>query len=239
VDRNRFLRDDRDRERYRMARPRSPDRHYPDELGMRDRQRRIDTVEELALQEREENLREQERQLDMERARLASAREAGYGSDTGRIPRGGNPYGMPRRSESPGPMTSQQSLRPPLAAPAYDHSPSCGCQRCSAQHYASSTPSLPRTRRDSAAPEQPPIYKPEPPIQLRPEKPKNWIRRMSMPVASLVSSNDKKSPGVSSASAQNWTNMALPEEDGRVMRRSFELERDREAAARFAGTTRR
>jgi hypothetical protein len=236
VDRNRFLRDDRDRERYRTARPRSPDRQYPDEFGTRDRQRRIDTVEELALQEREENLREQERQLGLERARLANAREAGYTSDTGRSHRVGNPYGAPKRSESPGPMTSQQSLRPPQAAPPYDHSPSCGCQRCSAQHYASSTPSLPRTRRDSAAPEQPPIYKPDPPIMLRPEKPKNWIRRMSMPVTSLVSSNDKKSPNTS---GQNWTNMPLPEDDARIMRRSFELERDREAAARFGGTTRR
>ena len=236
MDHNRFHRNDRDPERYHVTRSRSPDTQHPGEPRLRDRQYRIEMVDELALQQRETNLRERERQLDIERARLANAREGGYTSDTGsRSNYGGNPYGMPRRSESPGPMTSQQSLRPPPAASPHDHASNCGCQRCSAQHYAS-TPSLPRSRRESGALEQPQTHKAEPPTLLRPEKPKNWIRRMSMPVASLVSSNDKSQGGANNISGQNWTNMALPEADGRIKRRSFELERDRDA--RLGGTMR-
>ncbi|KAF8591135.1 hypothetical protein K439DRAFT_1611459 [Ramaria rubella] len=223
-DRNRFHREDRDQRPYRSARPPSPDRPYYDELGVRDQLRRVDSMEKLMLREREANLREQERRLEIERRKLASAREAGYASDTSRHRpvRELSPYEAPRRSESPGPITSQQSL------PPYDHSPNCGCQRCSARHYAS-TPSLPRSRRDPGARvADTPIYKPEPPILLRPEKPMSWLRRLSMPV---VPSSDKRSPGPSNTYyGPSGANIVLPEEDGRIRRRSFEHNQDRETS---------
>lgn len=228
TDRDQFLRDGHDRSPRHPPMSRSPERNYFDELGVVDRrQRRIDTLRELSFQEREANLREQERLLEIERARLANAREGGYTSDTGRSHRGNSPYERPRRSESPGPMTSQQSLRP------YDHSPNCGCQRCSVQHYASTT-SLSRSGRDSAMAEQPPIYKPEPPIMLRPEKPKGWLRRMSLP---LIPASDKKTPGVSSEPEHSGQYLTSPE-DVRRVERSLDFERSRETTGKFGRMTR-
>lgn len=225
MDRNQFSRDERDRSPHHIPMSRSPDRDYFEELGvLGHRQRRIDAMKELSLQEREANLREQEQLLEIERVRLVNAREGGYTSDTGRRH---SPYGRPRRSESPSPMSSQQPLHP------YDHSPNCGCQRCSAQHYASTTFS--HSDRESAMAEQPTLYKPDPPILLRPEKPKGWLRRMSMP---LVPLSDKKSPTVAGASGQLGMHMPLPEDVRLLGRRSFDLDRSREQAARFGGTTR-
>jgi hypothetical protein len=255
---NQLVRDGRGR---LLPKSRSPDQEYFDELGVLDRrQLRIGAIKELSLQEREAHLHEQERLLEIERARLTNAREGGYTSDTGRRHRGTAPYERQRRSESPGlmtfqqslqpyhnsspygrargsespsPMTSQQSLHPfdnssPYERPRhsesptpmesqqslrpYDHSPNCGCQRCSAQHYAS-TASL-----SGSAIEQS-VYKPDLPITLRPEKPKGWLRRLSMP---LVPSNDKN---LSVPSAPRHGGHITPEEVGRVERRSFDFER--------------
>ena len=306
VDRNQLLRDDHGRSPHRPLRSRSPDRDYFDELGVLDHQQlRIDAAVELSLEKRETYLREQERRLEMERAKFANAREGGYTSDThvreggytsdtSRSHRGISPYGRPRHSESPGPitqslrpyehtspyerprrsespspMTSQQSLRPhdhsshyertgrsespspmtsqqslgrydhssPYERPRrsespspmithqssrpYDHSPNCGCQRCSAQHYASTT-SLSRSGRDVTKPQQQTIYKPDPPIALRSEKPKGWLRRMSMP---LVPSSDKN---LSVPSVSELRGMQTPEEGRLVGRRSFDLEDNRD-----------
>lgn len=319
VDRNQFLRDDRDRSPHHPPRSRSPDQGYFDEMEAFDRQqqRKIDEVVGLlSLQEREANLREQERRLEFERARIVNAREEGYASDThareggytsdtSRSRRGVSPYGRPRRSESPGPMTSQQSLRPydlpspherprrsespgpmtsqqslrpydhtspyersgrsrspspmtsqqplrpydrfspyersrrpespspmPSLQPSgpYDHSPNCGCQHCSAKHYASNT-SLPRGR-DSTMPQQQTSYVPDSQT-LRSEKPKGWLRRMSMP---LVPSTEKNL-SVPSLSGLGGRKHATPEEVRRVGRRSFDFE-DQETAGRFGETTR-
>ncbi|KAF8525849.1 hypothetical protein BU17DRAFT_83355 [Hysterangium stoloniferum] len=230
-----FLRDDRNDDRYHStrAKQRTPERQYADEFGTRDR-RRFDPMEELTLQEREANLREQERQLEIERVRLANARDGGYTSDSARSRGGNSPYRDRKLSESPH-MSSQHSLLPPQNISPDDHSPSCGCQRCSAQHYAS--PTSGRTHRDSGA-TQTPVYKPDPPIQLRPEKPKGWLRRMSMPVASIVSSNENKSSTLPGVSNPQGTYIDLPTEDGRLRRRSFEGEQAR-ASGRYTSTERR
>ncbi|KAJ7066997.1 hypothetical protein C8F01DRAFT_1018571 [Mycena amicta] len=54
------------------------------------------------------------------------------------------------------------------------HAISCGCESCSVQHYTSPS---------NRAPSPHDLRPPEKPFALRTEKPKGWIRRLSMPVA--------------------------------------------------------
>lgn len=234
---------------YPGRRDRFQDRGYTqqeyDEMGTR---RRADPFDKQlsSLEEKEALLREQGRQIERERARLADERqreterqsererqrddrESGYASDTHMS----SSYGGRRLySASPQPISvnSEVSVLRPLPVPA-DHAPNCGCQRCSAQHYRSpagamSSPSLAGSNPVGAAGNNdgPIVFKPDPPIQLRPEKPKGWFRRMSMPVASIVGSDKEKktqSPGVAAVNPTR-VHMAVPEEDVRVRRRSFE-----------------
>ena len=208
------------------------------------------------MRERERQLEMERRRLnewDRERSRDRD-RESGYTSDNhGRIRGGGytndirgtSPYSTPaapgpsrRYSASPQPMSSTTSLTSP-AHPALsqphrspprahsplpipeDHSPSCGCHRCSVQHYTASSKNS-----------EPVVFKPEPPIKLRPEKPKGWFRRMSMDVAGIVGGEkdkererDPRGGAVSptgSAVGGAGRHIAVPPEDTRVRRRSFE-----------------
>ncbi|KAJ7707655.1 hypothetical protein B0H17DRAFT_1033457 [Mycena rosella] len=67
------------------------------------------------------------------------------------------------------------------------HAPYCGCESCSVTQYKS-----PSNRSPSPNDMRPP----EKPFALRPEKPKGWIRRLSMPVAvGNAFSLDKKNTG--------------------------------------------
>ncbi|EIW83971.1 hypothetical protein CONPUDRAFT_163222 [Coniophora puteana RWD-64-598 SS2] len=103
-----------------------------------------------------------------------------------------------RSSQPPTPSLS------PLGGPVKDHAPFCGCDLCSASKYQAANP----------APSPHDLRPPEPPIQLRPEKPKGWIRRLSMPsVAGALSMDSKKNVSVSSL---------LPMENGRLRKRSFD-----------------
>ncbi|TDL25824.1 hypothetical protein BD410DRAFT_826407 [Rickenella mellea] len=70
-----------------------------------------------------------------------------------------------------------------------DHAPYCGCHTCSAVHYAS-------TSSAAAGASARELVPPGPPIQLRPEKPKGWMRRLSMPVGNAFSLDSRKSGGV-------------------------------------------
>lgn len=112
---------------------------------------------------------------------------------------------------SPTQYTTRASpLQSPIIEVA-DHAPSCGCEACSASKY--------RTRESYPSPHD--LRPPEPPITLRSEKPKGWIRRLSMPVMGNAFSSDSKK-GItnlaitSSASGPYRTSLALPDEDGRL-----------------------
>ncbi|KAJ7756485.1 hypothetical protein DFH07DRAFT_820739 [Mycena maculata] len=124
---------------------------------------------------------------------------------------------------------SQQSSSPRSSTPSADgsrnneHAPYCGCESCSITHYKS-----PSNRSPSPNDLRPP----EKPFSLRPEKPKGWIRRLSMPVAvgnafSLDKKNTAKMYSLD-ASKRNpngsATTLRNVEEDGRMGpgRRSYD-----------------
>jgi hypothetical protein len=84
-----------------------------------------------------------------------------------------------------------------------DHADFCGCESCSVSKYG--------TRNIPAHD----LHPPEPPITLRPDKPKGWIRRLSMPMGNAFSLDSKKSnPSLKKGMT------SLVGEDGRI-RRSF------------------
>ncbi|TBU52736.1 hypothetical protein BD310DRAFT_831621 [Dichomitus squalens] len=214
-----------------------------DEIALR--RQRIEELEELELREREHDLRMKEREIEqrareLERERLhllnaRGVRHDGYISDGSRATSGPRISTTQRPTSietSPGsrypssysqstthlvPPVSQQtsssrtgSSQPssPASQPA-DHAPYCGCESCSASKYKSRDVPSPRDLRP-----------PEPPIQLRPDKPKGgWIRRLSMPVIPNAFSLDSKKGGVGIAggpAAGYRGSMAFADEDGRL-----------------------
>lgn len=92
-----------------------------------------------------------------------------------------------------------------------EHAPYCGCESCSVSQYR--TRDLSPVNRNTR-----PV---EPPIQLRPEKPKGWIRRLSMPVmGNAFSSGSDSKKGISSNQFKDGYRsslaLPLPDEDGRL-----------------------
>ena len=208
------------------------------------RRQRIEELEELELREREHELRMREREieqrareLERERLQLLNARGVrndGYTSDGTRatggrrvsttqrptietLPGSRYPSSYSQSTTHLVPPVSQQtsssrtgSSQPssPASQPA-DHAPYCGCESCSASKYKSREVPSPRDLRP-----------PEPPIQLRPEKPKGgWIRRLSMPVIPNAFSLESKKGGVGIAggpAAGYRSSMAFADEDGRL-----------------------
>ncbi|KAF9816639.1 hypothetical protein IEO21_03944 [Rhodonia placenta] len=224
----------------RQAPAASPNDVMVDNIALR--RRRLEELEDLELREQELELRIKEREiarrskeLEFERARLYNAQspDSGYGSDSSpgsimnRLAQ--RPYGdrsppspvvprprHPSHSYSSGnlqpptmrPSSSQTSSQPssPLYQPN-DHAPYCGCETCSASKYRmrDSSPSA----RDAR-----PL---QPPLTLRPEKPKGWIRRLSMPVMgnafSLDSKKNLSSAGIAGGPGIR-SSLALADEDG-------------------------
>jgi len=88
-----------------------------------------------------------------------------------------------------------------------DHAAFCGCATCSASKY----------KARSATPTPYDLRPPEPPISLRPEKPKGWIRRITVPVGHAFSLDSKKSI----SGLKNGIMFSAAGEDGK-MRRSYE-----------------
>lgn len=204
-----------------------------DENEIRRRKQRIEELTELELKEKEFELRQRERELnqrtrDFERDRLQflhSRPEPGNASDGPKGPRN-SPFqhkrgsksvthiNLPSGTSSSGspslmrPSTSHSPTRPPLL-PSKDHAPFCGCDTCSVSKYKAADTSL--SPRD--------LRPPEPPILLRPEKPKGWIRRLSMPSVNVAFSLDaKKNASLISLKA----GLPLPSENGRLRKRSYE-----------------
>lgn len=199
------------------------------------RKQRLEELEELEFREREYELRQRERELeqrlrDMESERTRGASD-GYASDTApgrtaqsrQTPQGVPPQNRhsynaanlvpPAAAMSRGQSASSLSLsQPPSpAAPPAEHAPYCGCHACSVAKYKYSEPPSPRDMRP-----------PEPPITLRPEKPKGWMRRLSMPaVSNAFSLDSKKSAGIAGGPGVKY-NATYTQEDGKLSRRSYE-----------------
>ncbi|KAI6024747.1 hypothetical protein BKA83DRAFT_10504 [Pisolithus microcarpus] len=115
------------------------------------------------------------------------------------------PLPSPAKMPSHSPSRSQSST--PL--PAKDHAPFCGCDTCSVAKY----------RLSNTSPSPRDLRPPEPPIMLRPEKPKGWIRRLSMPSVSGALSLD----AAKKHAASLRDGLSLPVgENGRLRKTSFE-----------------
>ncbi|KAH9941344.1 hypothetical protein B0H21DRAFT_753240 [Amylocystis lapponica] len=201
-----------------------------DELAIR--RQRIEELEELELREQEYELRIREREIEQkareverERLRLLSARGAdGYASDSSR--------GTANRTLQRPPATTSQSryplysystthLVPPSSAPSSsgqpasqpsspiyrptDHAPFCGCDTCSASKY----------KKQDVSPSPRDLRPPETPITLRPEKPKGWIRRLSLPVMGNAFSSDSKKSSAGIAGGPGFrSSLVSLQEDG-------------------------
>lgn len=194
----------------------------PNDIALR--RQRVAELEELELREQELELRRREREIELrakaleeERARIFNARrpDSGYGSDATRS-------GMTDRlsvsqqsdaysTSSTRPRYTQYSSAVPGHARQVRPSSSQASSQPASPIYQSATdhPSY------SAAPLH--VRPVQQPVQLRPEKPKGWIRRLSMPVMGNAFSLDSKK-GISSSGIAGGPGMrsslALPEEDG-------------------------
>lgn len=95
------------------------------------------------------------------------------------------PSGPYSTSSSHSQRSSGTSSQPPspqhLQGPS-DHAPYCGCDKCSVAKYKMSPKN----------PSPTDLRPPERPILLRPEKPKGWMRRLSMPVGNPFSLDHKR-----------------------------------------------
>lgn len=202
-----------------------------DENEIRRRKQRIEELTELELKEKEYELRQRERELDQrtrdfERDRrqfLHSRPEPGNTADGPKGPRN-SPFKHKRGSQSvthvniPSTTNSSGFLARPSTShsptrsqplPAKDHAPFCGCDTCSVSKY----------KATDVSPSPRDLRPPEPPIVLRHEKPKGWIRRLSMPSVNMAFSLDAKK----NASAVSLkAGIPLPTEIGRLCKQSYE-----------------
>ena len=203
------------------------------------RRRRIAELEELERREQAHVLRLRERELEQRTFEIQREREqlqeyrarprvnsvvngvkgtvqlparphSQYSYSTTNLP---NPR-TPTATEAPSrPVSQYGELAPPMQPqasassssvsiprPPQDHAPYCGCYACSAAQY-------------SAAPRA----QPQPTTDAKPEKPKGWIRRLSMPVGNAFTSDPKSNKGISNKGIG-----LLPDDPMLRMKPSFE-----------------
>lgn len=201
------------------------------EEDIRRRRQRIEELAELELKEKEYELRQRERELnqktrDFERDRMHFLDTRGelISTSTSDVPKGprATPFQHTRGSQSTSHLVPLPSSTPPQRGsqspsrsqpstplPTKDHAPFCGCVTCSVTKYK--TPEASPSPRD--------LRPPEPPILLRPEKPRGWIRRLSMPAVGAAFSLDVRK----NASATTLKS-GLPShvDNGRRRKRSFD-----------------
>ncbi|KAG8213324.1 folate-sensitive fragile site protein Fra10Ac1-domain-containing protein [Butyriboletus roseoflavus] len=187
------------------------DRFPPDtstRTSPREREERIKESTELERKEYELG------QCERDRSQFFHSRpEPGNATDGPKGPRNSNrPFQHKRGSKSVThfnvPLTTTSSSGQSLL-PTKDHAPFCGCDTCSVSKYKATD--LSPSPRD--------LRPPEPPILLRPEKPKGWIRRLSMPSVNMSFSLDAKK----NASALSLkAGLPLPAENGQLGKQSFE-----------------
>ncbi|KAI0084117.1 hypothetical protein BDY19DRAFT_997965 [Irpex rosettiformis] len=110
--------------------------------------------------------------------------------------------------------SSSQSSSPSVYHPPTNHPDTCGCEVCSVAKY-NTRPSTSPTSTTGLRPPDGSVSFSDAPIKI--EKPKGWIRRLSMPA---FSSDSKK--GISSANYMSGgeglhrNSLAVPDEDGRL-----------------------
>ncbi|PCH42595.1 hypothetical protein WOLCODRAFT_163906 [Wolfiporia cocos MD-104 SS10] len=218
------------------------------------RRRRVAELEELELREQELELRMKEREieqrakeLELERARILSARgpNSGYGSDdagivlSGRyVPRSPNSPSAPRPrhpqhslsttniiSPATRPSTSYHPPSQPSSpsSPPKDHAPFCGCETCSVSRYRGSSGGAAPVLRDMRPVENL--------ASTRSDKPKGWIKRLSMPVMSNAFLDSKKKFGASGSigGMDSRISLASAGEDGMLPRDAVGAIRNRSA----------
>lgn len=205
--------------------------------------------QEHELRQKEREIGQRAKELERDRQRLLNARGYHNESPTQRTAQklqlqntsstslydspSGSPVTSSRHpyasnpSQLPTPMNqrfpSQQSSNSQPSSPMYSsmagHSESCGCEACSVSKYN------PPPQRVRHVPSSQSLRPPDSPVTSRPkekmEKPKTWIRRLSMPVMGNAFSNPSDTKkGISSTSFANATNhrntLVVPDEDGRV-----------------------
>ncbi|KZT19230.1 hypothetical protein NEOLEDRAFT_984475 [Neolentinus lepideus HHB14362 ss-1] len=186
--------------------------------------RRRQRVEELELREKELVLRERERELDERALALALERDhARVLGSRGDYFEERSQYSVPRTTlpqrysystthlvapGSPQHLQQQRSTSHSRPTTPTEHAPFCGCDRCSASKY----------RMSEVAPSPRDLRPPAQPITLRSEKPKGWIRRLSMPVVvgkgNGFSLDSKKN--ASNASLASRRSVGMPDESGRL-----------------------
>jgi hypothetical protein len=203
----------------------------------RRRQDRIEELDESGVMDKEGELRQRERELEQktrelerDRANLMTVRGGnrgdGYTSDSSRGPHSSphshspsqrvdfpsSPTPQPRHSYSttylaPPPTSSVSQPRSSVSSTqsSSGHAEFCGCNSCSIANY--------RTQKEPSPYD---LRPPEPPINIRPDKPKGWIRRLSMPVGLILDSNSKKTHHTNASSGNLQTSLASPAEDGRL-----------------------
>ncbi|OAX42493.1 hypothetical protein K503DRAFT_683164 [Rhizopogon vinicolor AM-OR11-026] len=205
------------------------------EEEIRRRRQRIEELAELELNEKEYELRQRERELnqkarDFERNRMQFQDAQGDLSDPPKGPRSTpGPFQHKRGSQSTShlvpPSTSTAASpqprgrgsqspsrsQPSSPLPAKGHAPFCGCDSCSVTKY----------KAPDVTPSPYDLRPPEPPILLRPEKPKGWIRRLSMPAVGAAFSMDAKK-NASATSLVQKSGLSSPAENGRRRKGSFE-----------------
>ncbi|KAG2347799.1 hypothetical protein BDR05DRAFT_926462 [Suillus weaverae] len=199
------------------------------EEDIRRRRQRIEQLPELELKEKEYELQQRERELNqktrdfkLDRMHFLDARgDLTSTSDTLKRPHA-TPFQHKRGSQStshlvpPPNLTSpqQRGSQPPSRSqpssplPAKGHAPFCGCDTCSVSKYK--TPEVSPSPRD--------LRPPEPPIILRPEKPRGWIRRLSLPAVGAAFSLDAKNASATSLKS----GLLSAVDNGRRRKRSFE-----------------
>jgi len=204
------------------------------EDDIRERRQRIEELAELELKEKEYQLRQRFRDLnektrDFECNRMQFLDTRGALVGTSETPKGlrstllrhtrgsqSTSHLVPPSSSAPA-MTSSQPQgsqspsrsQPTSPLPAKDHAPFCGCGTCSIAKY----------KMPDVTPSAHDLRPPEPPIQLRPEKPKGWIRRLSMPAVGAAFLLDAKK----NASATSLKlGLSSPAENSRRRKDSFE-----------------
>ena len=113
---------------------------------------------------------------------------------------------------------TQQYYEEPQAMKRQEHAPFCGCYDCSASRYG-------QTKSSDPPPQDPPQSPPSP-TNSRQERPKGWMRRLSMPVVGNAFSSDSKKGAQRPSNTLNGKigqGLLGPLEDGRLSTKpSFE-----------------
>lgn len=213
---------------------------YAAEDLMAARRRHIEELEELEFREQTHALRERERQIEMQTLELERERLRILTLGVGARAAGERPVGMrahsqhsysttnlvqPRANGSAAdlPIRPTSQYGEPLMVAASnssgssnstglqtDHAPYCGCQACASAQYA------------------PPNRVSETTLAAKAEKPKGWMRRLSMPVVGNAFSSGQKGNVVNSLGGHNGAGVrgyGVPSEDGRLLSQAT-LERD-------------